>query len=116
MLQSLHLDHFKSFHEQRVELAPLTLLVGANASGKSNLLDALRFLHGVGLDMSIADILRGRWEGGRQIWPGIRGGIADAPMHDESAFIIDSIWNLAGETISHGISCEVAPHVQIYAE
>ena len=41
MLRRLRLVDFKSFADEAVELAPLTLLVGANASGKSNCLDAL---------------------------------------------------------------------------
>lgn len=49
MLESISLYDFKSFEEVEVELGRLTLVVGANASGKSNLRDALRFLHGVGL-------------------------------------------------------------------
>jgi len=35
----------------------LTLVVGTNASGKSNLRDALRFLHGIGLGYPPAEIL-----------------------------------------------------------
>src|SRR5262245_18065296 len=50
MLKRIELTNFKSFARQGVELAPFTLLVGPNASGKSNLLDALRFLQGTALD------------------------------------------------------------------
>ncbi|NWF94517.1 MAG: AAA family ATPase [Candidatus Thorarchaeota archaeon] len=35
--------NFRSFEQIRVDLDPLTVLVGQNASGKSNLLDVLRF-------------------------------------------------------------------------
>jgi len=38
---------FKSFHETMVDFGTLTVLVGTNASGKSNLKDALKFLYGV---------------------------------------------------------------------
>jgi AAA15 family ATPase/GTPase len=48
MLERLKLRNFKSFREASVPLGPLTLVVGTNASGKSNLRDALRFLHGIG--------------------------------------------------------------------
>jgi predicted ATPase len=43
MLERIRLTDWKSFVDEQVELAPLTLLVGANASGKSNFLDAIRF-------------------------------------------------------------------------
>lgn len=116
MLNSLRLQHFKSFIDEEIALAPLTMLVGANASGKSNLLDALRFLHGVGLGMSLNDILRGRWEGGRQIWPGIRGGIADAATKGENMFTIHSGWELERDLIDYAIGCETTPHVQLAEE
>ncbi len=44
MLKRIHLVDFKSFVGEEVELAPLTMLEGANGSGKSNFLDALWFL------------------------------------------------------------------------
>jgi predicted ATPase len=43
VLTSVHLTHYKSFTYATVQLAPLTVLIGANGSGKSNFLDALRF-------------------------------------------------------------------------
>ncbi len=73
----LRLTDFKSFADETIELAPLTILLGANASGKSNALDAIRFLQGIALDFSVSDVLRGRHEGGRIVWPAIRGGIAE---------------------------------------
>lgn len=116
MLNTLRLHDFKSFIEPFIEFAPLTVLVGANASGKSNLLDAIRFLHGVGLDMSLTDVLRGRWEGGRLLWPGIRGGIADAATQGNSSFFIESQWSFEADIVSHTISCDTAPHVQLESE
>src|SRR3954471_14663506 len=38
------LENYKSIARCDVELGPLTFLVGANGSGKSNFLDALRFV------------------------------------------------------------------------
>ena len=44
MLSALHLENFKSFREPtEVPLAPLTLIFGANSSGKSTLIHALAF-------------------------------------------------------------------------
>lgn len=45
MLEQLHLRHFKCFEELDLPLAPLTLLSGTNASGKSSILQALVLLH-----------------------------------------------------------------------
>ena len=44
-LKSLHLRQFRNYAEQQVEfVAPKTILVGANAQGKSNLLEAVELL------------------------------------------------------------------------
>jgi AAA domain, putative AbiEii toxin, Type IV TA system/AAA ATPase domain len=41
MLSSVRLQGFKSFTDATVKLAPLTVLIGANGSGKSNFVEAL---------------------------------------------------------------------------
>ena len=45
MLTQIELRHFKCFELLRLPLAPLTLLAGANASGKSTVLQSLGLLH-----------------------------------------------------------------------
>jgi predicted ATPase len=79
MFRELHLTNFKNFRDATLELGPFTVLVGANASGKSNLRDAFRFLHGVGRGYTLTEILEGKTnEGsGEKTWGGIRGGIAN---------------------------------------
>ena len=58
MITELKIEGFKSFRltrQRRFELGPLNFLVGANASGKTNLLHALRFLqNAVNHDVSYA--------------------------------------------------------------
>lgn len=49
VLSKLILRNFKNFRDAELTLGPLSLLVGTNASGKSNLRDAFRFLHGISL-------------------------------------------------------------------
>jgi predicted ATPase len=44
MLTRIEIDGFKTFEDFGLDLKPLTAIVGPNASGKSNLFDALRFL------------------------------------------------------------------------
>jgi predicted ATPase len=44
MLTRIEIDGFKTFERFGLDLKPLTAVVGPNASGKSNLFDALRFL------------------------------------------------------------------------
>ena len=44
MLATFTFSNFKSFKEARLPLGPLTVLIGANAAGKSNAIEALRLL------------------------------------------------------------------------
>lgn len=44
MLTAITLQGFKSYQAARLPLAPLTVLIGANASGKSNAIEGLRIL------------------------------------------------------------------------
>jgi len=44
MITQIEIDGFKTFLDFKVELAPFQVLVGPNASGKSNLFDALHLL------------------------------------------------------------------------
>ena len=69
------IKNFKSL--KRVELMPgmMNLLVGTNASGKSNFIEALRILQGVANGFTISEILDGKPPGATtEVWNGIRGG------------------------------------------
>jgi predicted ATPase len=87
VIRSLRLRDFKSFRDVEVPLGPFTLVVGTNASGKSNLRDALRFLHGVGLGFTIAEIFGEKYgPGGILQWRGIRGGLPEAARQGAMGF------------------------------
>lgn len=69
------IKNFKSL--KHVELIPgtMNLLIGTNASGKSNFLEALRILQGVANGFTISEILDGKPPGATsEVWDGIRGG------------------------------------------
>ncbi len=53
-IKELCLENFLSYNNpgQRVELQPLNVLIGANASGKSNLIEAIRLLRAVPTDLA----------------------------------------------------------------
>ena len=64
MLTALALENFKGIAvRQRVELAPLTLLFGANSAGKSTILQALLYLYEI-LERGGADVDRTELGGG----------------------------------------------------
>lgn len=90
MIQELRLRGFKNFLDATLPLGNLTLLVGTNASGKSNLRDAFRFLHGVSRGYTLAEIIGEKWiEGGVLQWKGIRGGTREAAYHGGSVFSLE---------------------------
>ena len=89
MLTSLQLLGFKNFRDATLTLGPLTLLVGTNAAGKSNLRDAFRFLHGIARGYNLAEIIGEKWgEGGVLQWRGIRGGTREATFDGASGFAL----------------------------
>lgn len=55
MLKRIHIKGYKSFRDEEVRLEPLTALFGANASGKSNFLDALQLLARLGTEKTVRD-------------------------------------------------------------
>jgi predicted ATPase len=89
MLKSLRLENFKSFKNAELSLGDLTILVGTNASGKSNIRDAFRFLHGISRGYSIAEIIGEKYgEGGVLQWRGIRGGTKEITYCGANSFAI----------------------------
>ena len=48
MIDRIVVENFKSLRRVDLKLGRMNLLIGANASGKSNFLDALRVLQGIG--------------------------------------------------------------------
>ncbi len=86
MIESLHLKRFKNFQDATLTLGPLTILIGANASGKSNIRDAFLFLHAIGRGYSLADIFGESYVGGERVWSGIRGGVREAAYCGSGSF------------------------------
>ncbi len=73
MLTRLSLTNFKSYRQAALPLAALTFLIGANASGKSNMLEAMRLLNWLSKGSRLEDISRAI-EGGDAI---VRGQSRD---------------------------------------
>ena len=72
-LESLQARSYKSLRDVTVTMTGLDLFIGANAAGKSTLLDALRFLHEGVRDKDFGGAVRGR------------GGIVHMPWKGEFA-------------------------------
>ena len=89
MLTSLRLVDFKNFDDETLHMGPLTVIVGANASGKSNLRDAFRFLHGIGRGYTLGEIIGGKYgASGQQEWAPIRGAADEIIRFGQPAFTL----------------------------
>ena len=79
MIDRIIIENFKSLRRVDLSLGSMNLFIGANASGKSNFLDALRVLQGIGNGFTISEILDGKPKSATSaVWDGIRGGSSKA--------------------------------------
>lgn len=70
MIKELKLNNWKSFADATLYIDPLTIIIGTNASGKSNTLDALLFLNRVSSGVGIFQAINGDVN-----LPALRGGM-----------------------------------------
>jgi predicted ATPase len=75
LLNSITLKNILSFKDTTLELGPLNVLIGPNASGKSNLIEAISLLQAAPSDLN-STILRG---GGIGAWV-LKGGPDASPI------------------------------------
>ena len=111
MITSIRLVNFKNFADETLHVGPFTIIVGANASGKSNVRDAFRFLHGIGRGYTLAEIIGGKYgPGGQREWEPIRGAtneiIRQSPPSagGESSFSLEVELNLNGTPLHYTIT------------
>ncbi len=96
-VRSVTVLDYKSIERSRVNLGPLTVLVGRNGSGKSNFLDALRFLAD-SLQTSLDHAVRSR---------GITHGISRRDAEVTSFAIACEALLPLGQTVTYGIGVSV---------
>ncbi|WP_422139458.1 AAA family ATPase [Endozoicomonas sp. ALC020] len=70
MIKEIRVEDWKSFESSTLYVDPLTVLIGTNASGKSNVMDALLFLNLSASSVPLNVILQGDSN-----FPGLRGSI-----------------------------------------
>ena len=95
MLSSFRVENFKSYHEaSSLKLAPLTVLIGANAAGKSNAIEALRLLSWLAAGNRLGTIRHALQENDQTV----RGRVDDLAFRNARSFSLscrttDSDWN-----------------------
>ncbi len=83
MLKEIYLKNWKSFGDATLYIDALTILIGPNASGKSNALDALAFLNRIASGIGINAILQGD-----ATTQGLRGGLEWSARKPEQSFTL----------------------------
>lgn len=82
MLTTITLENFKSYRQARLLLAPLTVLIGANASGKSNAIEGIRLLSWLAQGQKLASIQYSVQSGDRVV----RGTVANLLLEGSDSF------------------------------
>lgn len=104
MLTELLIIDFKNFGSATLRLGPFTVIVGTNASGKSNIRDAFRFIHGIGRGYTLADIIGGRYGAGGQVeWAQLRGSAREIVKFGEDSFALRVALLIDNKPISYFI-------------
>lgn len=110
MIQNIEIENFKSLRHVNLKLGSLNLFIGADSSGKSNFLDALRVLQGIGYGFAFDEILNGKPKSAStEVWDGIRGGSAKATYSGPSSSSEDR-----GRVVSFQAKVQVQAHNLIY--
>lgn len=110
-LVELRLPAFKSLRKVRIPLRPLTLLVGRNGSGKSNVLDALAVLSALAGGGTVRDAL----DGGRS-GPLVRGGSEGCAPLGKDSFTVGCSVDTESGRCHLDVKVSVRPNVQVIRE
>jgi hypothetical protein len=119
MIQQLVLKNFKTFRNAMVTFGPVSIVLGSNGAGKSNLFDALRFLKAIGDGRSVRDAIEGHISstGPTTATAGIRGGGGAAThfLDSSGAFELDVTLKVPRSTLHYHIKVD-AIHYRIMQE
>ncbi|MCD8490296.1 MAG: AAA family ATPase [Desertifilum sp.] len=113
MLKQLTLTNWKSFRHAKLPLDPLTVLIGTNASGKSNAIEALEFLKRVALGQDFKTALIGD-----SMISGVRGGAEWAAYQSEHYFELEVVVQGENPNIDYlyTLTVQTKPVVQLSGE
>ena len=101
MLNAITLENFKSYREATLPLAPLTVMIGANASGKSNAIEGMRLLSWLAQGQRLSAIQHAVQSGDRVL----RGKIRDLAFAGGESFGLgahttETEWNRLSLTLT----------------
>ena len=110
VLTSLRVENWKSIQDATLNIDPLTVIIGTNSSGKSNLLDALSFLSRVAAGALLTSALQGD-----SALASLRGGVEWAARKPGDRFALGITYRVNDgqdytyrlECVTEGNRCEV---------
>lgn len=108
MIEQITLKNWKSFHDTTLFLNPLTVLIGTNASGKSNALEALLFLSRTARGERIQDSLEGS-----PSQPSIRGGVEGATLKPADQCTLQVLLNEQNAHIEYFYHVTIEPELYL---
>ncbi|SRR6266568_1459676 len=119
MIQQMSLKNFKTFRDASITFGPVSIILGANGVGKSNLFDALRLLKSIGDGRSVRDAIEGHISPGGSITStaGIRGGNSAIThfLEDSDEFELDVTILARGDKIRYSVRID-ALHYRVVQE
>lgn len=111
-LTELRLQSFKSVREARVPIGPVTLIVGRNGSGKSNIVDGLAVLRAMATGADLRDALDGSSRDGAVV----RGGSDGCAPLGQDRFAIGCTAQIDDVKVHLDVEVQVRPTLQISSE
>jgi predicted ATPase len=111
MITKIRIRDFKNFQDTNLTVGPFTVVVGTNASGKSNIRDLFRFLHGIGRGYPLAEIIGGRYGvGGQSEWAQMRGAASEIVRFGQNSFHVDVHFRAGQRDGRYHIQVEKSEH------
>jgi predicted ATPase len=104
VIKSIHLQNWKSFRDATLYFDPLTVLIGTNASGKSNALDAIDLLARMGQGKDLATCLKSESNG-----DSFRGGVDWVATKGEKTFTITIVVEGTVDSEEYEYTLQVSP-------
>lgn len=103
MIVEFRLGNWKSYHQAELQVGSLTVLIGNNASGKSNVLDAILFLNRIATGATLTAALQGD-----SALTALRGGLEWAARKPSEHFTLGvKVRRDAFEDLDYSITCSI---------
>ncbi|MZP30912.1 AAA family ATPase [Heliobacterium undosum] len=112
MLKEVRFIHWKSFGDTTLYIDPLTVLIGANASGKTNVINGLDFLSRITSGKDILTSLKGDMQSDP-----IRGGVEWATLLPHDRFTLKAlVYGRENIDYLYSITVLTKPTVELFSE